>query len=308
MKSKIPVFLLAKNTSALSHYKGGSAHLSFIDKSIKRIAGIIKTGFIQMETASRDDIFQRLDARVKLLFMVYFLIIISLKKDIHAELLISVFIFILAVISKINIINFYRNTLLFGFLFGFLIALPSSLNLITGGEIILPLFKLERPYSFWIYSIPSNIGITREGISGVIILTLRVVNSISVSFLVLYTTQFSEIIRACKIFKAPDAFLMIIIISYKYIFIFAKTVEDVYLAMRSRIAGAVSSRDMQNLVAGRMAFMFRKSRIQCEEVYKAMVSRGFTDEIRLYNFKRLLVRDWCAGAVILAAGLIILLV
>lgn len=308
MKSKIPAFLSYKNSGALSHKIGGSAHLSFIDKSIKRIAGIIKTGFIQMETASRDDIFQGLDARVKVLFMVYFLIIISLKKDIRSELLISAFVFILAVISKINMVNYYRNTLLFGFLFGFLIALPSSLNLITGGEIILPLFELERPYSFWIYSIPSSIGITREGISGVIILTLRVVNSVSVSFLVLYTTQFSEIIRAFKIFKAPDAFLMIIIISYKYIFIFAKTVEDVYLAMRSRIAGAVSSKDMQNLVAGRMAFMFRKSRIQCEEVYKAMVSRGFTGEIRLYNFKRFMARDWCAGLVILAAGLIILLV
>jgi cobalt ECF transporter T component CbiQ len=281
-------------------------NLSFIDKSIEKIAGLMKS-CLQFDTLSGESIFHRLDARIKLLFMIFFIIIVSLKKDIKTEIIISCIILFLVLISKLSILRFYKRIIFFGFIFGFLAAAPSSLNIITKGEVILSFTNLKCPVNFWIYHIPEEIGITLEGLYIVSLISLRVINSLSISFLVLNTTQFSEIIRALKIFKIPDSFLMILTITYKYIFIFAQTVEDIYLAMKSRIIGPIKNREMRHLVTGRMAFLFRKSRFTCEEVYKAMIARGYTNEIKIYSFNKLKLSDWSAGAVFLILGIVILL-
>jgi cobalt/nickel transport system permease protein len=307
MNKNLPEFLIMSNSETLS-YKKGSVSFSFIDKSIKKIAGIIKTGYIQLENTSRKGFFQKFDSRIKILFMIFFLIIISLKKEIFPELLIFLSVFVLAMLSRIDLIRYYRRILFFGFFFGFLVSFPSSLNFITGGDIILSLIQLDAPKDFWIYHIPAEIGVTRQGIDGVILLTMRVVNSLSVSLLVLHTTNFFDIIKSLRILRVPDSFLMIITITYKYIFIFARTVEDIYMSMKSRITGSMDSNEMRKLVAGRMGFMFRKSRIACEEVYKAMLSRGFADGVKISSFDRLKIADMIAGIIFLIAGIFLLII
>ncbi|BCB95936.1 cobalt ECF transporter T component CbiQ [Dissulfurispira thermophila] len=280
--------------------------MSFIDSSISHLGKVIKSGYIQWELSSKDGFFHGLDARVKMLFLIFFIIIISLKKEILSELIIVLFIFGLTAISRLNLFNFYKKVIPLGFIFGFLIALPSSFNVITKGEIILPVIHFSKSYDFWIYHIPETIGITRQGISGVFMLTLRVFNSIALSFLILYTTPFSEIIRALKVFKVPDAVLMIITLTYKYIFIFAKTVEDVYLAKKSRTAVKIDNNDARNWTAGRIVFMLKKTQQRCDDVFKAMLSRGFSDTIKLYGFRKMDSRDWTAGLFLFFAGVMFL--
>ena len=166
-----------------------------------------------------------------------------MMRSIRVELALAAFIMALIALSRLNMLHLYRRILGFAFLFGFLIALPSAFNVITRGEIVMPVATLSRSYHFWIYSIPKEIGITREGLFGVGMLTLRVMNSVSLTLLIMYTTPFFEIIRALKVFRVPDTFLMIIILSYKYIFIFSKTVEDMYRAMKAQAGGAREQRD-----------------------------------------------------------------
>jgi len=284
----------------------GNAQLSFIDKSIGKISGIIKSYFL-FESGSKNGLFQRLDSRVKILFMFFFIIITSLKKDIHSEILIFLIILLFVTVSRLHLFNFYKLVFLFSFIFGFLIALPSSLNIITKGEIIYPLLHLESQVDFWIYHIPAEIGLTREGLGVTLMLTLRIINSLSISLLIINTTPFTEIIRALKLFRIPDTFLMIISITYKYIFIFARTVEDIYFSMKSRITGSLSKTEMRELIAGRIAFMFKKSRITCEEVYRAMISRGFSNEAIIYSFNRMELTDWFACVIFLITGIVLLL-
>ncbi len=280
--------------------------MSFIDSGISHLGKVIKTGYIQWELASGKSLFHRLDARIKVLFLIFFIVIVSLKREPAAEITIALFVFCLTAVSRLNLLHFYGRVLFLGFVFGFLIAFPSAFNIITRGEIILPLLRLQKPYDIWIYHIPQTIGITREGMSGAVMLTLRVVNSVSLSFLVLYTTPFTEIIKALKVFKVPDAFLMIITLTYKYIFIFAKTVEDMHLAKKSRMVSGVASTEARRWAVGRMSFMFRKTQQRCEDVFKAMLGRGFSDTIRLYGFKKMNKLDKAIGFFLFFAGIIFL--
>ncbi len=278
----------------------------FIDSGIEHLGTVIKTGYVQWELASKNGFFQRLDARVKVLFLIFFIVIVSLKKEIAPEVAITFFVLTLAVLSRLDILNLYRKVFFFGFFFGFLIALPSAFNVITKGNIILPVIHLSKPYDFWIYHIPATVGITEDGISVVAMLTLRVINSVSLSFLVLYTTPFADIIRALKVFRVPDAVLMIITLTYKYIFIFAKTIEDMHLAKKSRTAGGIGNKEAREWIAGRIAFMFKKSRQRCEDVFNAMIARGFSDTVTIYGFKKMNKRDAAAGFVLFSAGIIFL--
>lgn len=285
----------------------GSAQLTFIDKTITSIAGIIKSSYIQWETAGRSGLFQGLDARVKVLFLVFFIVIVSLMRSLYAELAMAGFIFVLIALSRLDVAHLYKRIIGFAFFFGFLVALPSALNVITKGDVVLPVASLDRAYTFWIYSIPREIGLTAEGCFGVAMLTLRVANSVGLSLLVIHTTPFFEILRALKIFRVPDAFLMIIILSYKYIFIFSRTVEEMYLAMKSRLAGPVGGAAIRGLVAGRIFLIFKKSQMRYEETYRAMVGRGFTGDILLPGFGAFTARDGAAALALALIGIMFLI-
>ena len=297
---------MAKPASCDYRQGQGKIKTPFLEKGIHHLADIIKTGYVQGETAALDNFFQKIDARIKVLFLLVFVIIVSLKKDILSEFLIGIFVALLVIISRLNLFSFYRRVLFLGFIFGFLISLPSACNVITRGEIILPILQLSKPYSFWIYRIPAEIGITREGMYGVAMLTLRVTNSLALSFFVLYTTTFPEIVKALKILRIADGFLMIITLSYKYIFIFARTIEDMHLAKKSRLLGQVSNAEARRWIAGRIAFIFKKTQLRCEEIFKAMLGRGFSEHVRIYGVGKLQPRDWAVSVVFSLMGVLFL--
>jgi cobalt/nickel transport system permease protein len=306
MTNRIPSFLLEKASPQVSARSEEAVKIPFIEKGIHHLAAIIKTGYLQWETASKDDFLQKIDARVKVLFLLFYVVIVSLKRDIAVQAIIGVFVFVLALTSRLNIIALYKRVLFWGFIFGFLIALPSAFNVITPGEIILPLLRLAKNHSLWVYQIPKEIGITKQGVDGVLMLTSRVMNSLALSLLVSYTTPFTEIIRALRLLKVPDSFLIIVTLSYKYIFIFAKTVEDMHLAKKSRLAGHASNAEARRWIVGRFAFLFKKTQLRCEEIFKAMVGRGFSENVSLHGFRKLNLRDWSTGIALCLIGAVLL--
>jgi cobalt/nickel transport system permease protein len=306
MASRIPSFLLDRSTPSSIQSGAGKVKMPFLERGANHLAGVIKNGYAQWNFSSQNGFLQGIDARVKVLFLLFFILVVSLKRDVLSEIYIWIFIFALALFSRLSILKLYRRVFLLGFVFGFLVALPSAFNVITKGEIVLPVARLLRPYHFWIYHIPAEIGLTREGMDGVAILTLRVVNSLSLSFLVLYTTPFHEVIRALKVLKVPDSFLIIVTLSYKYIFLFSQIVEDMYLAKKSRIVRESTPAEARQWIASRMAFVFRKARLRCEEVFRAMIGRGFSDSIKFYGFRRMRRSDWCTAILLFFAGILFL--
>jgi cobalt/nickel transport system permease protein len=280
--------------------------VSFIDASIHRIARVVKSSYVQWETAEKDGLFQRIDPRVKLVFLLYFIVIVSLLKNVQAQSAVAAFVLMLALLSRLDVMHFFARVLVFAFLFGFLVTLPSALNLVTPGETLLPVMTFEHAHRLWIYTVPREITVTVQGALGVMMLTLRVANSLALSLLVIHTTPFFEIVRALKVFRVPDTLVMIIVLSYKYIFIFSRTVEDIYLALKARLVERASASRVRGLVAGRIYFIFNRSRIRYEETYRAMLARGFSGEMAVAALRRLTASDAAAGFALAACGVFLL--
>ncbi len=308
MKNTIPPFLLDRPSSLPQQsIPRGGLSAPFIDRAIGHISGIIKSSYVQWDLASRNGLFQRLDPRVKVFFLIFFIVIVSIKESTLPELCIAAMLFACVALSRISLLAFYRRVLVIGFFFGFLIALPSALNIFSGGDVIVPLLRFSGERQFLIYRIPATVGFTMEGLTGLLLLTLRVLNSLTLTFLLLFTTPFTDIIKALKTYRVPDTVLLIITLTYKYMLTFARTIEDIHLAKKSRMAGSVSGAEMRRWLAGRMAFLFRKSQMRFEEVYKAMQGRGFSGTIEVYAFRKLSSLDWVAGLLFLSSGIILII-
>lgn len=304
MANSIPPFLLEGNdeTGVIPLSGKGRLKLPFLDRGLKRLAGLITAGYRQWEAASGKGVLHRLDPRVKVISWIVFLVIVSIKREVMAEAWIAVSVALFAAACRTDLKAIYGKAAGLAFFFGFLIALPSGLNLVTPGEIVLPLIELPGESDFLIYQIPQVIGFTRTGVSGIAMLSLRVFNSVTLSLLVLYTTPFNEIITSLRVLKVPDTFIMVITLSYKYILLFARTVEEMHLAKKSRLAGEITGKEARRWIAGRMGLLFKRTQMRCEEVYKAMTARGFSDGFHLVRRRGLTGLDWGFCGLFLVTG------
>ena len=304
--NNLPDFLLTKEVyrDAPSFRKISTA---FIDKTIQKLARLVQLSHQQMHFAQKDIFISKITIRTRLIVFLYFILMISFLKPIRAEIIIGMVIMLMHLIINNNFIKIYRRIILFTFLFGFLIALPSALNLFNKGEVIWPIIRLSESHDFWIYRIPQEIGFTVEGLRGMSLLTLRVFNSISISFLLIHTTPFNDIIKGLKMFRIPDSLLMIITLAYLYIIILSNSVAESYLAMKSRIIGHMDNRDVQQLIAGRITHIFKMSRSHFEKTFQGMLARGYNGEVVLYQKEKMDVRDYLIIGGILLLGFLFLI-
>jgi energy-coupling factor transporter transmembrane protein EcfT len=215
--------------------------------------------------------------------LIYLAVVISIVNNLHKQILITVFVFLLYLLARFKVFQVYKKIFFLAFIFGFLVVLPASLNIITPGEIVFNIISFDKPAHFWIYRIPQNIGFTENGFQVVLLVFLRVLNSVSFALLIVFTTPFSSFIKSFKIIGVPDTFLMIISLAYKYIFILSRTIEETYFALKSRLVVNIKSKNIRNLISGRIFFIFKKSRIIYENTYFAMVSRGYNGKVKLYS-------------------------
>ena len=107
MKNDIPLFLLNTPSSDPPVRGGGKVNTSYINKGIESFAGILKEGYTQWESASKKGFFHELDTRVKVVFWLFLIVVISLKRDILPELGIFFTIFSLSLFSRINLATLY---------------------------------------------------------------------------------------------------------------------------------------------------------------------------------------------------------
>jgi cobalt/nickel transport system permease protein len=307
IKNKIPSFLLLNVNERNDPADRRRVKISFLDKTVLSSARAVKSIYLQAENASRNNIIQNINPYVKFISLIYMVVVISIVHNPGSQIFITAFIFLLYCIASLKVFQVFRKIFIIAFVFGFLTILPASLNVITPGNIIFNLITFDKPSHFWIYNIPQHIGITENGIQVVALFFLRVLNSVSIALLIVYTTPFPSLIKSSKILGVPDTFLMILTLAYKYIFILSRTIEETYLALKSRLAGNIRNRNIREVIGGRILFIFKRSIIIYENTYNAMVSRGYTGKIKLQAKYPFTTTDFIAIVVVASSGIAFIL-
>ena len=267
----------------------------FIERSLLSALAFLKEATLSEECANRKGFLQSLDPRLKTISLLAFLVTaVSLKSVVLIGTLYGLCL-LLAQFSRIPLNHFLKRTLLFIPLFSFFIVLPTLFSMVTPGEPV---------WSFHLLGIHGII--TRPGVDGAFLFVVRIATSVSLVVLLSLTTRHSELLKVLRIFGVPQLFVLTLSMCYRYLYLFATMVENIFIAIKSRVGVVSHHRHGQKVVAWNIANTWNRTTHISEEVYMAMLSRGYTGEPRQLSEFHATPKEWfwLLCAVIICAGLL----
>ena len=238
----------------------------------------MKDSIFAEEVAQRGGFLQSLDVRVKIISFLLFILQALFTGSIPALLFLYALCLFLGLISRIELVFFLKRTWVFIPLFSLGIAFPAIFG---PGE---PLFSGQI--------LGAKFSITHQGLQGAMVFVIRVITCVSFVVLLNITTRHFDLLKVLRIFKIPAIFIMILGMCYRYIYLFAGIIQNTYLAIKSRVGIGVQYQQGQGIVAWNIASLWGRSVGLNEEVYKAMLSRGYQGEALAWNDFKIRARDW----------------
>ncbi len=221
---------------------------------------------------SRRSSIHRLDARVKVIFTLAFIIFLNLSPFNAWPLYIMFLTIILSVVlySRIGIGFVLKRALL---------AAPFVLA-------ALPLIFSRPPFSDVIIFPGVQISYNPEGFGRFAGIAIKSWISVQAAIFLTATTRFPDLLTAFKQLKVPKIFIAIIALMWRYLFVISEEVIHMMRARASRSAIAVErvssggSLTWRGRVAGGMAgSLFLRSLERSDRIYAAMLSRGYNGDL-----------------------------
>jgi cobalt ECF transporter T component CbiQ len=139
---------------------------------------------------------------------------------------------------------------------------------------------------------PLGLTITQTGLTSALFLLLRVSTSVSLTLLLVLTTSWNVVLSALSVLKVPDVFILILGMTYRYIYLLLHIANDMFLSRKSRTVGRLNGSEDRRMIAAISGTLLSKSLNMSSEVYLAMQSRGFRGTIVPLKPFRMQIRDW----------------
>jgi cobalt ECF transporter T component CbiQ len=247
--------------------------------------------------AAQPGLLQRIDPRVKVVTMFGLLVAAAFVRNIPVLVGLYLFALVLAALSKISVRFFVKRVWLFIPIFTGIVVLPATFSFITHGHIVVPL-------GHWF---GHRVGLTSQGLRGAGLIVVRVATSISLVVLVALTTSWTSLLAALRALFLPRMFVLVLGMSYRYVFYLLNTVTEMYEARKARTARVDTDTSRSRaFVAASAGTTFGKAHAMSEEVYLAMVSRGYTGHPRTLSRSRVRAIDiaWIAVCLLIAVAVV----
>ncbi len=228
----------------LGHEKSKKMDI-FIERSLRGALDFFKEAVFSEDIAMSKGFLQSIDPRIKIVLFLVLIFAASLVRSIPSLLALYLLSLVLAGLSGIRILYFIKRAWLFIPLFSLFIAIPA---------------------------------VFMKGLFSAAVFVLRVAASVSFAILLTITTRHGRLIRSLASLGVPQIFIQVLDMTYRYIFLFVSIFEDMHLSLRSRLVTGFDGVQSRKWIASRMSFMFKRSIKMSEEVYQAMLARGYTGD------------------------------
>jgi cobalt/nickel transport system permease protein len=259
-----------------------------VEHMLADVTSTLEQSLFAEEIARRRGLLQSLDPRIKVVSILLMLIAVSLSRSLAVIVGLYLVALALAWLSSVPMGFFVKRVWLFMPFFTGIIAIPAFF--ITPGP---PLAHL-----------PLGLVITRTGAMTALFLLLRVSTSVSLAVLLVLTTPWNSVLKALGVLHVPDVFVVILGMTYRYIYLLLHTVNDMFLSRKSRVVGRMSTADERRLLAASAGMLLTRSLDLSGEVYLAMQSRGLHGFPRTMDTWKMRALDWAWGAAMLAIAVI----
>lgn len=260
---------------------GGEAHHgkkrgNFVQRTIDSLAGVMERSLYAEQLASSHGVLQTLDPRIKLIGTLLLIATAASARTITVVIALAVVAFGLALLSRISL-RTLAPIWIGMFVFSGMIGLP-ALFVVTGPVLA------TVPWLGW--------QISTTGLRSAAFLILRSEISISLSFILITTTSWTHVIKSLRIFGVPTLVVVILSMTYRYIFLMLQSASDMFEARQSRVIGKLPDHEARRLATATVGVLLSKSFQLSNDVFMAMQSRGFRGEVYILDEFTLRRRDY----------------
>ena len=265
---------------------------SLARRTADTVGGAVRYMLQNEELATGPGLMQRLDPRVKLGTILLLSVTASFVRSIEVLVALVIVTALVAAASNVGVGTFTRRVWASAGLFALLLAAPATTSWITPGRAMVTLGPLV---------------LTAPGVLVAARLVMRVAAGAGIGLLVVWTTRWTDLLRALTSMHVPDVVVATFAMTQQQIVSLMRTVEHMHLARESRTLGEGTASENREWVIGRMAFVARKSLKTADDVYDAMLSRGYSGDWPSISRLRVKARDWawlagCAAVSVAALG------
>ena len=224
--------------------------MNFLTRSIKGAFNFFKEAVFSEEIARSKGILQKIDPRLKILLFFSLIVLACFLKTIPHLVIFYCISIMLAMLSGISVPFFIKRVWFFIPLFTLFIAIPA---------------------------------VFMYGVESAVIFVLRVATCVSFAVLMTITTRHNILLKALRSFRVPNIFIQTLDMTYRYIFLFVKIFEEMHTGLKSRLVKKIGGKDARRWIGSRMGYLFKRSLKMSEDVYMAMLARGYIGEIKRYG-------------------------
>ena len=268
--------------------------LGWVEHTLAGISGSIERAVFTEEHARLPGWLQARDPRIKLVSFLALVLAASLSSSLYVLVGLYAVTLAAALSSGIPADFFIRRVWLGIPLFAGIVVLP-AIFFVPGD----PLFSLSLG--------PVVIAPTLAGVETAVVFVTRVAVCVSLAVLLVLTTPWADLLKGLRSLGVPQVFVLVLSMAYRYIFLLLHTANGLFEARRSRLVGGTTAREQRHWIAGSIGGLTSRSFKLSNDVYAAMLARGFTGEMRSYIEYRLALRDgllFVAAIAVSAAALL----
>ncbi len=263
---------------------------SFVEKSIRSIMRASEDALYAEGVAQSKGFLQRLDPRVKLVgigALVFTAIAIHRLPLACALLACSG---VLALWSRVplrSLVHMWLAVLMFTGV----IALPAVF--LTRGVVIVHVPMLGWPVS-------------SQGIAAAAFLLIRAETASTLVLALVLTTPWIRLLRALRAIGVPATFVVVLQMTYRYIFVFLQGARDLFESRRARLLGPPDASRQRNTASSIAGALLAKSLALSNDVHLAMQARGFRGEVHLLDDLAMRRPDWVHSAVFVTVAALLI--
>lgn len=295
---ELPTWLSQSGTGPLPPVRKRWGRADYLEKTLANIQRIMAEDMYQAGVAARRGLLQAIEPRVKVVGLFLLLLAVALTSSLPVLAAVQLLVFLAALFSGIGSRDYILRAWLPAAVFAGLVVLPATLSWITPGQ---PFFILYQGVDWRLgpFALPADLAITIQGLKTAAMVTLRAATSLGLVTLVVKTTRWPVLTKALQSLGLPGLFVMVLDLTYRYLFLFLLLVADYLLGRRSRLVGLETAGAKLTWIGGTLAGFLRLAGEYSREIVAAMQARGYDGENRLALDARIGVSDAFFLAVVL---------
>jgi cobalt/nickel transport system permease protein len=244
--------------------------MTFIERTLKGLLSTSQYAASAEEMASGAGLLQSVDPRVKIVGLFALVLVAASARQLRIVAALFILAVLLTLSSRIAVTRVAGRIWLPVLLFTGTIALPS---------------------------------VFLAGWRSAAFLLSRAETCATLSALLVMTTSWPRVLRALRALRCPALIVVMLGMTYRYIFVVLQTAFEMLESRKSRTVGTMAPAERRRLATASIGVLLSKSLQLSGDVHLAMQSRGFRGEARVLEDFHTRTSDWLwlSGFGILAA-------